>query len=215
MNNAIIFDIDGTLWNACPASAKGWNKGLENLGISERVTAEDIESVAGNPYEKCVEILLPGLQTKHPSLLEIFNKYEKEVVEDEVGTFYDGVINGIQELSQNFPIFLISNCQEWYLKLFLKFSKIEDLFQDYNCHGMSQVPKDEMIQNMKDKHSLNNAVYIGDTAGDEKAAELSNTDFIHVSYGFGKPENKHLSFSSFNKLVDHLKNRGGERKYST
>jgi len=215
MSNAIIFDIDGTLWNACPSSAKGWNKGLEALGISERVTAKGIESVAGNPYAKCVEILLPNLQEKYPSLLEIFNKYEKEVVENEGGLFYDGVLSGIQELSQNSPIFLISNCQEWYLKLFLKFSGIKDLFQDYDCHGMSQVPKNEMIQNMKDKHCLNNAIYIGDTAGDEKAAELSNTDFIHVSYGFGKPANKHLSFSSFDKLVDYLRNRDKERKSIT
>ena len=215
MNNAIIFDIDGTLWNACPSSAKGWNKGLETLGISERVTAKGMESVCGNPYEKCIDILLPGLIQKYPSLIELLAKYEQEVIENEGGVFYDGVITGIQELSQDFPIFLISNCQEWYLKLFLKFSELESLLQDYDCYGMSQVSKNEMIKNMTDKHSLNNPVYIGDTEGDEKAAELSDTDFIHVSYGFGEPKNKHLSFSSFNRLVDYLKNGNGKRKSIT
>ena len=66
-NDTIIFDVDGTLWNACPASAKGWNIGLAKLGINKKVTSEQIESVAGNPYEKCVEILLPGLQKQYPN----------------------------------------------------------------------------------------------------------------------------------------------------
>jgi phosphoglycolate phosphatase len=55
--DALIFDIDGTLWNASPASAKGWTRGLAQLGIDKAISAEQIEQVAGYPYEQCVDIL--------------------------------------------------------------------------------------------------------------------------------------------------------------
>ena len=212
MNNALIFDIDGTLWNACPSSAKGFNKGLETLGISKRISAEGVENVAGNPYEACIEILLPGFLRQYPTLLEVLSEFEEEVIKQDGGVFYDGAILGIQKLSKNFPIFIISNCQEWYLELFLNQSGLKPFLQDYDCFGRSQASKNTMIKNMTKKYSLKNPVYIGDTAGDEKACKLSKTDFIHVSYGFGKPENKCISFSSFRELFKYLKNRSRERK---
>ncbi len=49
--DALIFDIDGTLWNASAASAKGWNQGFAQLGIDRTVSAEEIERVAGQPFE--------------------------------------------------------------------------------------------------------------------------------------------------------------------
>lgn len=105
INDAIIFDVDGTLWNACPASAKGWNIGLAKLGIDKKITSEQIESVAGNPYEKCVEILLPELQTQYPNLLDTLNDCEIEVVKSDGGTFYDGVIDGVKTLASSHKIF--------------------------------------------------------------------------------------------------------------
>ena len=93
--DAVIFDIDGTLWNASSASAKGWNLGLASLGIHQKVTAEQIESVAGNPYERCIDILLPGQREKHPGLLDALDSYETKVVRSDGGAFYPGVIGGI------------------------------------------------------------------------------------------------------------------------
>ena len=33
--DAVIFDIDGTLWDASKTSADGWNTGLKMLGIEQ------------------------------------------------------------------------------------------------------------------------------------------------------------------------------------
>jgi phosphoglycolate phosphatase len=74
-HDSLIFDVDGTLWNACKASAKGWNLALKELGINKTITPQQIESVAGNPFEQCIETLLPGLQQKYPQLLELLNQH--------------------------------------------------------------------------------------------------------------------------------------------
>lgn len=79
--DALIFDLDGTLWNASAASAKGWNIALRELGIlSIHLTAEDIESITGNPFEQCVKMLLPNLSsTEFPDLLQALDTNEKSV----------------------------------------------------------------------------------------------------------------------------------------
>jgi phosphoglycolate phosphatase len=203
-NDAIIFDIDGTLWDACPASTKGWNIGLVKLGIDKKFTSEQIESVAGNPYEKCVDILLPGFKGQYPKLLDTLNDCEIEVIKSDGGKFYNGVIEGLKTLASSYKIFLVSNCQEWYMKLFLKFSDIEPLLAGYDCHGMSGSPKNEMLAKIKSNYSLNNPVYVGDTKGDETAANLAGMEFINVSYGFGSPSKGSVSFDSFAALLDYF-----------
>jgi phosphoglycolate phosphatase len=203
-NDALIFDIDGTLWNACAASAKGWNNALVKLGIEQTVTDKQIESVAGLPFEDCIETLLPGLMNAYPHLLAALNEAELEVVEIEGGIFYEGVLDGIKLLSESHQIFLVSNCQDWYLKLFLELSGLEPFLDGYDCNGLSGLPKHDMLTNMKNKYDLKNPVYIGDTASDEAACKQANLDFIHVCYGFGTTVNKCLNFDSFAAFVGYI-----------
>lgn len=205
MNDAIIFDLDGTLWNASVSTAKGYNKGLEKLKMQKRITAKEIEKVTGKPYKECVEILFPDFK-QYSTFFETLNSNEKKIIESEGGILYEGVASGIKILSQNFPIFIVSNCQKWYLKTFLKFSGIKKYIKDFDCCEMSGVSKSEMIANMKKRHFLNNPVYVGDTAGDQEAAELAKVEFIYVSYGFGEIKKECLSFSNFSDLIKYFEN---------
>lgn len=202
--DALIFDIDGTLWNASPASAKGWTRGLEKLGIDRTISAEQIERVAGHPYAQCVDILLPELRVQYPTLLNTLNDCETEVVTAEGGKFYDGVIDGLLHLARSYKVFLVSNCQEWYLNLFLDFSGFRAMLAGVDCHGLSGLPKHDMLVRIKREHALRNAVYIGDTAGDEAAAKLANLAFVYVSWGFGTPEGKPRTVNSFAELLTYV-----------
>jgi phosphoglycolate phosphatase len=173
------------------------------LGIEQTVTDKQIESVAGLPFEDCIETLLPGLMNAYPHLLAALNEGELEVVENEGGTFHEGVLDGIKLLSESHQIFLVSNCQDWYLKLFLELSGLEPMLAGYDCNGLSGLPKYDMLTNMISKYDLKNPVYIGDTASDEAACKQANLDFIHVSYGFGTTVNKCLSFDAFAAFVGY------------
>ena len=203
-NNALIFDIDGTLWNASPASARGWTLGLGKLGIDREISPEEVSRVAGLPYEQCVEILLPGMREKFPELLDVLNEAETEMVKAEGGKFYEGVLGGLLRLAGDYRLFLVSNCQDWYLRLFLDFSGIREVFSGFDCHGLSGLPKSEMLLNLKNKHSLINPVYIGDTAGDEAAAHLAGMEFIHAAWGFGRPDGTPKSVDSFILLMEYV-----------
>ena len=210
--DAIIFDIDGTLWNASPASAKGWNLGLAKLGIDREISVAEIEMVAGTPYEQCVDILLPGLKEKYSELLDTIESFEIEVMKSEGGAFFDGVIEGVTQLVNDYKIFIVSNCQDWYLGLFLGFTGLKPMLTGFDCNGMSGLPKNEMLSRMKERYSLKSPVYIGDTAGDETAARLANMAFIYVSWGFGEPKEDPKTVDSFFELVDYLKRANGSNK---
>lgn len=204
MKTSLIFDIDGTLWNASESSAIGWNNALNSLGFSKTVSSKDIERVAGKPYEQCIEILLPKLIDKYPNLLLIFNKFEKEAVEKNGGIFYKNVKSGLRKLSKKYNLYLISNCQKWYLEFFLKYSGLTKLFKDCDCHGLSKLPKNKMIKKMINSNNIESSFYIGDTLGDQNATQLANIPFVYVTYGFGDLINTQLSFSTFDLLVDYF-----------
>ena len=202
--DSLIFDIDGTLWNASPASAKGWNLGLTKLGIDQEVSSAQIEMVAGHPFQECLDILLPGIRANVPELFDTINQYESEAVKSDGGEFFDGVLEGIRNLAKSYKIFLVSHCQEWYMGQFLDFSNLRPWLTGIDCYGMSGLPKNEMLVNLMSKHSLRHPVYIGDTAGDEKAAKLAKMDFIYVSWGFGKPEGAPIEVNSFSELLGYF-----------
>jgi phosphoglycolate phosphatase len=202
--DAVIFDIDGTLWDASAASAEGWTAGLAGAGVRRRITPEQIRSVTGNPYDKCVDILLPGFRAKHPALVEKLQDEEEAAIKARGGDFYDGAVTGIRELERDFKLFLVSNCQEWYLELFLRVSGLRDAFAGFDCHGRAGLSKDRMLAGLKSRYSLKAPVYVGDTAGDETAARLAGIEFVRVTWGFGGPAGESTTVSSFGELVEFL-----------
>ena len=53
MKKAIIFDMDGTLWNSAQGVADSWNEVLKAEGIDrEPLTKEDFYSVMGQTMDK-------------------------------------------------------------------------------------------------------------------------------------------------------------------
>jgi phosphoglycolate phosphatase len=208
VTDAVMFDIDGTLWNASSASAEGWNQALEQLGLPGNVSAEQIARVAGSPYEKCVDTLLPGLRASCPGLLDALSRCERASVERSGGAFYDGALETVAQLARDFDVFLVSNCQDWYLELFLGFSRLSPLLSGVDCYGRSGVSKSEMLSRMQRSHSCLAPVYIGDTAGDEAAARLAGISHIHASWGFGQPTGNPLTVSSFAELLSRLRRAG-------
>jgi len=200
--DALCFDLDGTLWNASATSAKGWNTALKALGVlSPPLSGKDVERVAGHPFEKCANILLPHISLHHyPNLIEMLKRYEHRAVECEGGSLYDGVVDGIKALSQYYPIFLISNCQDWYLRCFFEHSGLYLFFSDANCYGRAQQPKHEMIREMMAHWQCSSALYIGDTSGDQQAARKAGVDFGYVSYGFGTSCDPEHTFTSFHDI---------------
>jgi phosphoglycolate phosphatase len=180
---------------------------LAELGIDKKVDANGIRGVAGNPYEKCIDILLPGLSQRYQDLLKTLEEHEYKILEFDGGRFFSGAVECVRSLAEETRVFLVSNCEARDLDLFLRFSGLSPQIAGFDCHGMSGLPKSEMLAKMKNKYSLNNPVYIGDTAGDEAASRQAGIEFVYVSWGFGELQRNVKTVDSFTELVDYLKEK--------
>jgi phosphoglycolate phosphatase len=201
--DALIFDLDGTLWDAAAASTYGWNLALETLEIPQRVTVDGIRSVSGRPFPQCVETLLPELSPAPAAVLELLEARERTGIELMAGLLYEGVAEGLARLAERYPLYLVSNCPDWYLDEFFRHTGVQGHFAGWDCYGVSKIAKSGMLLNMAKSHRLEHAVYVGDTQGDRDSADQAGMDFVFMEYGFGRVEEPVVSFSHFAGLVSH------------
>jgi phosphoglycolate phosphatase len=101
------------------------------------------------------------------------------------GELYDGLEDTLQYLSGKYKLFIVSNCQNGYIDIFFKLSKLEHYFMGHQCYGTKGQPKAENIKDVVYDYQLTAPVYVGDTIGDYNAAQKAGVPFIFANYGFG------------------------------
>lgn len=203
---AIIFDMDGTLWNALNSYAHIWNVCMAESGLGGHVCADGLLRYMGYSID---EIFKQGII----STPEGFDK-EKflrrlEEIEDSMmptlgGKLYSGVFNGLEELNKHFVLMLQSNCSKKGLVNFMNFTHTSHLFKDYLSWGMRPKPKCENIKLLMQRNGIRQAVYVGDTQSDCDQAHAAGVPFVHMTYGFGKCADADYVFSSFQSFVNQI-----------
>ena len=205
-HDSLIFDLDGTLWDSTKACAEGWTQGVRQVNPASRAfSPEDLASIMGLTFDKAVEKLMPhSKEEERQKLGALCYQKEMEQIEKMGAALYEGVVDGIESLSQVYPLFIVSNCLEDYLTLFYQMSGLERFFKDAECFGRTGQPKGHNIQAVMKRNQLKNPAYIGDTSGDQRAAIFAGATYYHVNYGFGTPSQECERFASFLKLTRYF-----------
>ncbi len=201
-----MFDLDGTLWDSCPACAVAWNHVLDKHGIPFReITTRDVQSVAGKPHEDCIRDVFAGLpEDQIQTLIAETMTEDIRFIRERGGVLYEGVAEGLARLSARYPLFIVSNCQAGYIEMFLELSGLGDLIRDHECWGNTGRPKGDNLGSLITRNDLKTPLMVGDAAGDRQAAEQCGVPFIHVTYGYFDLDGNHPRFGSFDALVGHL-----------
>jgi len=205
--DSIIFDLDGTLWDSSANVVVAWQKAKEQVNyIKEDFTRPIIHSITGMTYKAIFETLLPYLdEEQREEFKALAGKHELEILYEKGGDLYPGLEDALQQLSRNYKLFIVSNCQSGYIEVFFKISGFEHYFIGHQCYGTKNQPKAENIRDIINDHNLQAPVYIGDTMGDYNAATKAGVPFIFVDYGFGKVEEGQVaSVSSLAELAGLL-----------
>lgn len=188
--DGILFDLDGTLWNATKAIEASWKIALSDAAdIKAAPTTEDLEKVMGMTAEDLMATLFPYISEERGlELFDICCQVENKYLLEHGGQLYPGIQQLIKSLSEKLPIFIVSNCNLDYIPCFLKAHGFEGYFKDWECIGRTGKQKWENIQLVVQRNGLTHPVYIGDTDMDYRAAAKAGVPFIHAAYGFGKVE---------------------------
>lgn len=203
--DSLIFDMDGTLWDNVDTYAVAWTKGMERIGHDREISREDILGLMGKEANVMLNALIPDASDEEHDRLftEVINAYQ-ELVPTMTPKIFDGVLEGLKLLSEKYPLFLLSNCEEGGLVNFMNHTRTRHLIKDYMEHGMNLQPKYFNLQLLVDRHRLNAPVYVGDTNSDSKEAALAGVPFVYVTYGFGNTGDYALKFNSFTELTDYF-----------
>jgi len=201
--DGLIFDLDGTLWDASEACTVAWNLALAEAGVTERVLTQDnIRSYAGIKIDKLFEEHLTFIpKEKHTDVFTAFKYHEPAMMRSRGGILYPGVRETLVELQKSYPLFIVSNCMAGYIEDFIEFCQLDGLFTDFESSGNTGKPKSDNIQMIVERNSLNMPVYVGDTLWDHQAAASAGVPFIWAEYGFGKADSPAYIIHNFSELT--------------
>lgn len=191
MFDGILFDLDGTLWNAVPEVAKSWTLGLGQLGIDRSpITAEELFPCMGLLLPDIVDRLVPGLGPEDQNrVIAHCCKVENDYLARHGAALYPGEEEALAALGRKYPLFVVSNCEKGYIEAYFQGTGMGKYFTDFESAGNTGLTKAENIALVVRRHGLKRPVYVGDTALDCRSATEAGVPFIHAAYGFGRVEN--------------------------
>ncbi len=204
-NVALIFDLDGTLWDSTKVVAESWSLcGKKYFGESFYITEENVKAQMGLPMEEIAKAIakLTADQEKGKAWAKEAFVYEVEYLADHPGELFPKEEEVLEELKRRgYDLFIMSNCQKGYIEDYLKALKHPEVFKDHICYGDTLLPKHGSIKLLLEKHKIEKAAYIGDTAGDEKETRLIGLPFFFASYGFGKAFSPDATLEEFEDIL--------------
>lgn len=186
--NAIIFDVDGTLWNSCQTVTNAWNIVFDRHKElnGKKITASEIRSFMGKTPEEIFSAIFPDLEEqKRLKIADECGEQEEIEIVNHGGKLFDNLEETLQILSQKYDLYIVSNCQKGYIEAFFEYHKLGKYFKDYENSGRTGKPKGENIKLIIQRNDIKKAFYIGDTQGDYNAAKIAEIPFLYAKYGFG------------------------------
>lgn len=203
MVKAVIFDLDGTMWDSSKAVTEAYNRGLERQGYSIRLTLEDIRSAMGKTMIEIAHMFFDSIDpAKAEQIMENCISEEMDYLKSNSGEVYANLEKTLAELyKKGWIIACVSNCQSGYIEEFYKASGLGKYFADSECWGGTGKLKAENIRLVCERNGVDFAVYVGDTMGDYDSAVKAGTAFIHAAYGYGSVPEGVPAIHSLDELV--------------
>lgn len=204
MKNAIIFDVDGTLWDSTKEVAESWSFITKRCTIPFSVKEEGILPLMGKPMTEFARVLFPD-GTQEEERMKVLNEcllFENEYLRTKPGRLYPDVEATLRKLAEDYDLLVLSNCQKNYIEVFLESTKLGYLFKDHICWGDNLKRKHENIKVLMERGGYSNCIYVGDTAMDEEETHLAGYGFVFASFGFGKAKNPEYVLKEFKDLLE-------------
>lgn len=210
--DSVIFDVDGTLWDAVDPTAEGFSLASEGFEFGPKhFSRETVLRELGKPLQVIFEDLYPEIKKTYKDenkLREIFHDLGERSVREEYAVIrrkgalaYPFLTETLAELKKHVPLYIVSNCEKGYIELFMEMTGTRDMFSGWLCFGDTGKEKDHTIKALADSFGLKAPCYVGDIENDAICAGKAGVPFIWASYGFGYVS-KDLYYGKLNEFRD-------------
>ena len=202
---SLIFDIDGTLWDSRALVAEGYNIQLKAEGLEHLcVNAEDLRPLFGKVMTEIADILFASIpESQRYAIMERCMETENNYLfQNECNIGYPRVKQTIAELSKKHRIFIVSNSQCGYPELCIEKLGLAPYISGHLCFGDTGTSKGKTIRTLMEKHSIESAIYVGDTQGDYEATVEAQIPFLWCTFGFGTPDGYAAKVDTFEDLLN-------------
>jgi len=202
--DSLIFDLDGTLWNAIDRSVEAWSEVLLDYSDAQRgpVTAAELQASVGLTMDELVKKIVPALSpARFAEFLSRVSARESALLAACGGTLYPQVEETLKKLSEDYRLFLVSNCEVSYLNAFFTAHGLQKYFADSECAERTGLPKSENIRLIIERNGLKFPAYVGDTIFDFEACEKAGVPMIFAAYGYGEVPAPALRIERFSDLL--------------
>lgn len=200
--DALIFDLDGTLWNAIAGVTEGWKAVFAKYQLPISIEEKDIASIMGLTVEEIAKKFFPTFNG-----IEIIKeccKVELDYLNIHNVYFYPQLKKTLHQLAKEYKLCIVSNCMAGYIEKFLEIGKLEKYFCDFENSERTGLSKKENILLVKKRNHFQNVLYIGDTIRDYEAAKSANVDYVQALYGFGDKIAHTTGIKRFSALLAYL-----------
>ena len=184
----VIFDIDGTLFQAGLVTAPAIRKSLQSVGVVppsvERIAAWYGKPV--EPYHAWLASLCPSEVA--PRVIADADRYELEFIATE-GRLYPGALDALAELrAQGYLLATSSNAPDDYFDAVMDSQGLRARFELPLCRGTRFADKTAIVGEILTQLQARPVVVVGDRADDVESAHAHGAFALASCYGFGSRE---------------------------
>lgn len=215
MNSAIIFDMDGTLFQTNLILEPALEATFELLRQKGQWTGitpiEKYREIMGVPLPVVWETLCP----EHPiHMREQSNRLFQLALIEQIklgnGALYEGVESTLMKLADKYPLFIASNGQTVYLQAITETYQLTKWIKGiYSIDLIASGNKSELVSTVLKEHHIYSGFVVGDRSSDIQAALDNNLISIGVRFDFSQETELEKAdyivnkFSEIDTIIEH------------
>ena len=205
MKRAVIFDLDGTLWETLDCNYECMNEIAKKYNLNP-IDKETICKNFGNSKAQSAKLFFPNLSQEEAfKILDESDALNIKKLTESGAYIYPGLEEALFNLKQKYDLYIVSNtATKKYIEAFLISTKLFKYFNDYYAASEILLPKGNTIIKLMDDYYIDEAIYVGDTKIDFEASIRAKIPFIQCLYGFGEELDCKYKINDISELNDKV-----------